>query len=89
MKLTTVTGKPANFRITKKVEIEVNRYLKREFEKQLGYSRDEKEASEIASLLLKYWVKEINDIVFENQDEVSDYMKDENDYIDEKLANKV
>ena len=39
-------------------------------------------------MFLKYWVEEINVIVFENQDEVSAYMKDENDYIDEKVANK-
>lgn len=85
MKLTTVTGKPAKFKTTKAVEVEANRFLVREFKKRIAEGKSEKEAAEMASLSLKYWVGEINDGYFEGSD-VAAFMKEENDWVENKSA---
>lgn len=84
MKLTTVTGKPAKFKITKAIEVEVNRFLAIEFKKRITEGRSEKESAEMACLFLKYWVGEINDGYFEGSD-VAAFMKEENDWVESKL----
>lgn len=85
MKLTTVTGKPAKFKVTKAVKAEANRFLDRQFKKLIAEGKTEKEAAEVSILFLKYWVGEINDGYFEGSD-VAAFMKDENDWVEKKLA---
>ena len=82
MKLTSVTGTPANFKTTKVVKREVVRYFNYQVRKEIAGGRAPADAAEVAVHRLKYWVGEINSITA-TQAEVEEFMIGENDWLED------
>ena len=82
MKLTTVTGTPANFLTTKVVKREVSRYFSYQIRKELAGGRTPADAAEVVVHRLKYWVGEINTMTA-TQAEVEEFMIGENDWLED------
>lgn len=78
MKLTTVSGKKANFKVTKEIEAEFQRYMTYQFKKRITEGKSEIEAAQMSQLSVCYLVGEIND--FGCADALS-YLIEENNYI--------
>ena len=84
MNITTVTGRPPKFAVTKVVEDEIKKYVQIQFEKRLSEGKNEKESAELALLAMRYLVGEIND-GYSEEYSVADYIKEENEWLERQV----